>query len=198
MQNIISSLDLNKPVGLNSIPTKILKLLKNDISSQLADILNISFSTGVFPTILKVAKVIPIYKKDSKLDLSNYRPTSLLSNIEKIDNLIYNRVYNFFTKNNLIYPLQFGFGQQYSTFHALISLTEDIRKDLDKSNIRCDIFVNLQKAFGTVKHDILLAKLEHYGNIMAYLVLLMNDLNPTSLTENNLFLLMVISLTKLL
>ena len=198
MQNIISSLDLNKPVGLNSIPTKILKLLKNDISSQLADILNTSFSTGVFPTILKVAKVIPIYKKDSKLDLSNYRPTSLLSNIEKIDNLIYNRVYNFFTKNNLIYPLQFGFGQQYSTFHALISLTEDIRKDLDKSNIRCDIFVNLQKAFGTVKHDILLAKLEHYGNIMAYLVLLMNDLNPTSLTENNLFLLMVISLTKLL
>ena len=198
MQNIISSLDLNKPVGLNSIPTKILKLLKNDISSQLADILNISFSTGVFPTILKVAKVIPIYKKDSKLDLSNYRPTSLLSNIEKIDNLIYSRVYNFFTKNNLIYPLQFSFGQQYSTFHALIILTEDIRKDLDKRNIRCDIFVDLQKAFGTVKHDILLAKLEHYGNIMAYLVLLMNDLNPTSLTENNLFLLMVISLTKLL
>ena len=132
------------------------------------------------------------------MDLSNYRPTSLLSNIEKIDNLIYSRVYNFFTKNNLIYPLQFSFGQQYSTFHALIILTEDIRKDLDKRNIRCDIFVDLQKAFGTVKHDILLAKLEHYGNIMAYLVLLMNDLNPTSLTENNLFLLMVISLTKLL
>ena len=159
--------------------------------------MNISFSTGVFPTILKVAKVIPICKKDSKLDLSNYRPSSLLSNIEKIDNLIYNRVYNFFTKNNLIYPLQFGFGQQYSSFHALISLTEDIRKDLDKRNIRCDIFVDLQKAFGTVKH-ILLAKLEHSGNIMAYMVLLMNDLNPTSLTENNLFLLMVISLTKLL
>ena len=67
-----------------------LKLLKNDISSQLADILNISFSTGVLAAILKVAKVVPVYKKDSKLDFSNYRPISLLSDIEKIlENLMY-------------------------------------------------------------------------------------------------------------
>ena len=75
---------------------------------------------------------------------------------------MYNRIYKFFSKNN-IYPLQFGFRQQYSTFHALISLTEDIRKNLDKGHISCGIFVDLQKAFGTVEHDILLAKLEHYG-----------------------------------
>ena len=127
---ITSSLNSNKSVGRNSIPAKILKLLKNDIFSQLADIFNISFSTGVFPTILKVAKVVLVYKKDSKLDFSNYWPISLLSNIEKIlEKLMNNRVYNFFTKNNPVYPLQFGFRQQYSTFHALTSLTEDIRKN---------------------------------------------------------------------
>ena len=127
---ITSSLNSNKSVGRNSIPTKILKLLKNDIFSQLADIFNISFSTGVCPTILKVAKVVLVYKKDSKLDFSNYWPISLLSNIEKIlEKLMNNRVYNFFTKNNPVYPLQFGFRQQYSTFHALTSLTEDIRKN---------------------------------------------------------------------
>ena len=177
------------------LTAKILNILKNDISSQLADIFNISFSTGAFPTILKVAKIVPIYKKDFKLDFSNYQLISLLSIIENIlEKLMYNRVYNFFTKNNLIYPLQFGFRQQYSTFHALISLTEDIRKNLYKGNTGCGIFVDWQKAFDTVEHDILLAKFEHYG----IRVLQMNDLNPTSLTENNLFLLMVIFLIKLL
>ena len=56
---------------------------------------------------------------------------------------MYDRVYNFFTKNNLIYPLRFGFRQQHFTFHALISLTEDIRKNLDEGNIGCGIFVDL-------------------------------------------------------
>ena len=76
MQNLISSLNSNKSVRPNSIPRRILKLLKNDISTQLADIFNISFSTGVFPTILKVVKVVPVHKKYSKLGCSNYRPIS--------------------------------------------------------------------------------------------------------------------------
>ena len=80
-----------------------------------------------------------------------------------LEKLMYNRVYNFVTKNNLIYPLQFGFTQQNFTFHGLISLTEDIRKNLDKGNIGCAIFADLQKAFDTVEHDISLAKREHYG-----------------------------------
>ena len=71
-------------VGPNSIPTRILKLLKNDISTQLTDIFNIPFSTGVFSTIFKLAKIVLVHKKDSKLDFSNYPPISLLSNIEKI------------------------------------------------------------------------------------------------------------------
>ena len=113
IEDVISSLDSNKSVGPNSIPTKILKLLKDDISSQLSETFNISFSSGFFPSLLKTAQVIPVHKKDTKLDFSNYRPISLLSNIEKIlERLMYNRMHKFFSDNNLIYSLQFGFRQK--------------------------------------------------------------------------------------
>ena len=68
---------------------------------------------------------------------------------------MYNRIYKFFSDNNLIYSLQFGFRQKYSTVHALISLTENIRKNLDEDNIGCSIFVDLQKALNTVEHILL-------------------------------------------
>ena len=62
--------------------------------------------TGVFPSVFKTAKVVPIFKKDSKLDYSNYHPISLLSNIEKIlEKLMYKRLYTFLDNKNIIYDL---------------------------------------------------------------------------------------------
>ena len=161
---IISPLNSDKSTGPNSLLTKILKLLKNDISTHLADIFNLSFSSGVFPSILKIAKVMPVHKKESKHFCSNYRPISLLSNIDKIiEKIMYNRIYRFLDKNNFIYSLQFGFRQHYSTSYALLNLTEAIMKALDDGNFACAIFVDLQKAFDTVDHSILLSKIYHYG-----------------------------------
>ena len=100
--------------------------------------------TGVFPSVLKTAKVVPVFKKDLKLDYSNYRPISRLSNIEKlIEKLMCKRLYTFSKNNNIIYNLQFRFRQQYSTSHALINITEKIIKVLDDGNIGCGVFVDL-------------------------------------------------------
>ena len=129
---IISSLDSTKSVGPNSIPTKILKLLKNDSSCQIVDIFNMSLTSGVFPSVLKLAKVIPVHKKDSKLDFSNYIPISLLSNLDNIlEKLMYTKIVKFF---NNFYLLKFGFRQNYSTTHEY----------LDEGKFACGIFVDLQ------------------------------------------------------
>ena len=96
---MISSLNSNKTTGPFSIAMKILKLSKKDISSQLNDIFNLSVTTGVFPTNLKTAKVIPVHKKESKLDFSNYRPISLLSYLDKIfEKIMQNRLTDFLEK----------------------------------------------------------------------------------------------------
>ena len=98
---------------------------------------------GVFPSVLKTAKVVLVLKKDSKVDCSNYHPISLLSNIKKVlEKLMYKTLYTFLNNNN-IYNLQFGFRQQYSISHALINITENIRRALDNGNIGCGVFVDL-------------------------------------------------------
>ena len=76
---------------------------------------------------------------------------------------MYKRLYTFLKSNNIIYNLQFGFRQQYSTSHALINITENIRKTLDGGNAGCRVFVDLQEVFDIVDHQVLLAKLNHNG-----------------------------------
>ena len=78
--------------------------------------------TGVFPSVLKTAKVVLVFKKDSKIDYRNYRPMSLLSNIEKIlEKLMYKRLYTFLNKNNL--SITYSFDSDNSILHLMLSLT---------------------------------------------------------------------------
>ena len=111
-----------------------------------------------------MAKVISLFKKGDPLLPSNYRPISLLPIFSKVyEKLRHKRLYSFLKDHKIIYPLQFGFQENHSIDHALISMTEEIRSTLDNKKYGCGIFIDLQKAFDTVNHEILLAKLEHYG-----------------------------------
>ena len=161
---IISSLENSKATGPASIPTNILKLLSPTLSPMISKIINISFSTGIFPDCLKFADIIPVLKKGSKLLVENYRPISLLSNIGKIfEKTIHSRLSSFLEKNELLYKFQFGFRKKHNTNHALIHITETVKDALDNRKIACGVFVDLQKAFDTVEHSILLKKLDYYG-----------------------------------
>ena len=159
---VISSLNINKSCGPNSIPASNLHLVQDQISKHLATICYLSFSTEIFPTILKTAKVILIHKKDSRLEVSNCRPISLLSNIDQIfEKLMHSRLIEFLEERQIPHYKQFGFRKGFSTNHAILNLLEIIEKALDDEQIACGIFIDLEKAFDTVSHNILLEKLYH-------------------------------------
>ena len=113
---------------------------------------------------MKTAKVTPIRKKDSRLEVSNYGPISLLSNIDKIfEKLMHSRLIEFFEERQILYYKEFDFQKDSSTNHVILNLLEIIQKALDNGQIACGIFIDLEKACDTVSHDILLEKLDHYA-----------------------------------
>ena len=152
IQNAMNSFGSGKAVGPFSIPIFLLKLLCEYIFFPLSEIINESFVSGFFPDPLKLAKTIPLYKRQSPNDPSNYRPISMLSIFSKIiENLMYNRLCNFFEDHNvLLYSLQSGFRAKHSTMHTLINMAECIKKTIDDGMFGIDIFLDLQKSFDTV------------------------------------------------
>ena len=125
--------------------------------ASLSLIINLSFCTGIFPNNLKTAKVIPIHKKGSKLELTNYRPISLLSNIDRIfEKILHKRVYGFLSMKKVLYEQQFGFRRGYSTAQALLNICQKIYDALDKDKFACGVFIDLQKAFDTANNLFLL------------------------------------------
>ena len=130
----------------------------------LADILNISFSTGLYPSKLKIAKIIPIFKQDDDTDASNYRPIALLSNFDRVfEKTVFKRMEYFIEQKNLLTLSQYGFRKAHSTQHAILDIMNAMQTNMDNHLFSCGIFINLKKAFDTVDHEILLRKLDHYG-----------------------------------
>ena len=130
----------------------------------LAYIINRSFSTGIFPNLMKIVKVIPIHKGGSTQEVNNYRPISSLSIFDKIiEKIMHKYLYTFLENHDILFQNQFGFRKNNSTVYALAQITETIKESIDKGKYGCGIFIDLRKAFDTVNHGILLKKLEHYG-----------------------------------
>jgi hypothetical protein len=141
-----------------------LKIIKNDITEPLVFIINQCFRKGSFPNLMKLAKVIPLYKKDNNMLFDNYRPVSLLSSMSKVfEKIIYNQIYEHFTTNNLLYTSQYGFRSMHSTELAALELCDRIICELDKGETPINIFLDLSKAFDTIDHTIMLSKLKYYG-----------------------------------
>ena len=161
VHKIIVSLNSKKSIS-GPIPTKILKLVVDSCVIPLTDCINNCFLDCSFPDELKLAEVIPIHKRDSTLDKENYRPISLLPVLSKVvEKVMAEKISNFF--QNKLSRFLCGFRSKYSTQHALFRLIQKWQACLDTSGKIGTVLMDLSKAFDTLPHDLLIAKLEAYG-----------------------------------
>jgi len=164
LYNTVNLLPINKAPGHDELSASVVKSVIGNIAKPLTHIFNLSFSLGKFPSKLKLAKVVPIFKSDDKLLVSNYRPISVLPVFSKIlEKLMYNRMIGFIEKHNILSSSQFGFREHHSTSMALVKLIDKITRELDNKCYSIGIFLDLSKAFDTIDHKILLDKLQCYG-----------------------------------
>ena len=127
---LISKLPNKKSSGYDNIDNILLKSIKDVVSEKLASLFNLSMSSGVFPEMMKLAEVVPLYKSKKRFLKSNYRPISLLITISKIlEKIIYKRTYEFLDKHNQFYSSQYGFRSQHSYEKAIAELVGNILKN---------------------------------------------------------------------
>ena len=184
INNILKSLK-NGAAGYDELNACLLKHISPFITEPLKYLSNLSLSEGIFPTELKLANVIPLYKADDAFLFNNYRPVSLLCVISKVfEKVMYNRLIDFLETFAILNNSQFGFRKMHSTYMALMTLMNRLISSLDNDEYILGIFLDFSKAFDTVDHVILLKKSWH---TMALGVLLWNGLKVISAIGNNMW-----------
>lgn len=164
IHDIIMSLRPSNSKDIFGLDTKIIKLASPYISAPVSHAVNLSFTEGIFPEILKVAQIVPVHKKGDKKEPGNYRPIALLPVLSKIiEKALCKRLLTFLQKYNQISECQYGFLPQKSTTLAAIQITQYIYESFEDKMIAAAACLDLSKAFDCVDHNILLFKLEHKG-----------------------------------
>ena len=146
----------NRGTSIVDIKSSILLSISDIFCKVMAYLYNLSISNGIYPKLLKIGRVIPIFKSGDPLKSNNYRPITNLLNINKIFELLtYNRIMKFIDRFDLLTNHQFGFRKAKNTTQAIFKLTTDMLHTFNEKSYTVALFLDLSKAFDTISREIL-------------------------------------------
>ncbi|KAJ8026320.1 RNA-directed DNA polymerase from mobile element jockey [Holothuria leucospilota] len=162
--NLLNDLNPAKAAGPDGLPSRILKLLANQIAPVLTEIFNCSLRSGELPEDWKKANITPIFKKGEKVDPKNYRPVSLTSICCKIiEHIVHSQVMHHLDNHQILSDYQHGFRKRRSCDTQLVLTVDDLASALDKRKQVDVVILDFSKVFDTVPHSRLINKLYYYG-----------------------------------
>lgn len=160
----LQNLDISKATGTDSIGPRLLRYSAPYIVNEIAYICNQSIQTSTFPEKWKEAKVTPLFKKGSCEDVNNFRPISILPTMSKLlEKHVHDSLMHHINLYELLHKTQSGFRPNHSCESALLSMVDSWLSALDNDKLVGVLFIDFQKAFDLVDHEILLSKLKLYG-----------------------------------
>lgn len=169
--NYTNAAEVSREIGkarkqehISDIPVRFLKLCRGRISVHLSDLFNLCIDQSVYPDLFKLARITPIFKTGSKLEIKNHRPVSVLPNLAKLfESLIYSRIKHFFDDSEVLSENQFGFRKDQSTELACFQLVNKIVPAIDEKCFCICVFLDFSACFDTLSRQILFHKLDRYG-----------------------------------
>ena len=164
IERIISSMPSNKAPGIDKISVRVLKDCLAPILPVITSIINTSIETCKFPTIWKLAEVVPLPKAENHELANNNRPISLLPVLSKVcERVIHNQFTSYLQLNDRLTITQSGNKKWHSTETSVIETTDTILRAIDQKMLTSAVFLDMSKAFDSVNHETLILKLQDVG-----------------------------------